>query len=139
MASHTDDFWQHHSLNFLEMAFRTDRQEAIQHCDGYGKKVGECGDTVEIFINAEADTISHASYMSDGCLNTNACANTVLNLIDGKTVEQAWELTPEMVAEYLQTLPEDHFHCAELSVGALYLALADLVKVKHSPWKKMYR
>jgi nitrogen fixation NifU-like protein len=29
------------------------------------------------------------------------------------------------VADYLEPLPEDHFHCAELAVGAFYLALAD--------------
>lgn len=139
MTSETDNFWQHHSLNFLEMAFRTDRQEKIQHCDGHGKKIGDCGDTVEFFINVDGEKIRDASYMSNGCLNTNACANTVLNMIEGKTISQAWEVTPEMVAEYLQTLPEDHFHCAELSIGALYLALADAVKTQRAPWKKMYR
>lgn len=139
MAAQTDDFWQHHSLNYLEMAFRTDRRETLKPCDGYGKKTGDCGDTVEFFINTDEQKISAASYMADGCLNTNACANTVLNLIDGKTIDQAWEVTPEMVAEYLQTLPEDHFHCAELSVGALYLALADAVKIQQASWKKMYR
>ncbi len=139
MTKQTDNFWQHHSLNFLEMAFRTDRQEAIHHCDGYGKKIGDCGDTVEFFIKTEGEHISYASYMCNGCLNTNACANTILNLIDGKTIDEAWEVTPDMVSNYLQTLPEDHFHCAELAVGALYLALADAVKIQGTPWKKMYR
>ncbi|MCP4673404.1 MAG: iron-sulfur cluster assembly scaffold protein, partial [Desulfobacula sp.] len=38
----------------------------------------------------------------------------------------AWKISPEKVNKFLETLPEDHFHCAELAVGALYLALADL-------------
>lgn len=139
MSLEPDDFWQHHSPVFLEMAFRTDRQESIAHCDGHGKNVGDCGDIVELFINIEGDTIGYASYMSTGCLNTNACANAILTLIEGKKIAQAWQVTPDIVAEFLQTLPEDHFHCAELSVGALYLALADAAKIQRSPWKKMYR
>jgi nitrogen fixation NifU-like protein len=34
----TSDFWQDHSLTFLEMAFRTDRRERLDKPDGYGKK-----------------------------------------------------------------------------------------------------
>ncbi len=44
----------------------------------------------------------------------------------GKTIEAAWEITPEEVIRFLETLPEDHFHCAELAVGAFYLALTDI-------------
>jgi nitrogen fixation NifU-like protein len=32
------------------MAFRHDRREAIEHPDGYGKRTGDCGDTVEMFL-----------------------------------------------------------------------------------------
>ena len=41
------DFWQDHSEHYLEMAYRSDRREKIEHPDGYGKRTGECGDTVE--------------------------------------------------------------------------------------------
>ena len=44
------DFWQNHSLHYLEMAFRSDKRETIDHPDGYGKRTGQCGDTVEIFL-----------------------------------------------------------------------------------------
>ena len=44
------DFWQEHSDHYLEMAFRHDRREAIEHPDGYGKWTGDCGDTVEMFL-----------------------------------------------------------------------------------------
>ena len=47
-------------------------------------------------------------------MNTAACANTIVNMVENKTIEQAWEITPEAVAGYLETLPKDHFHCAEL-------------------------
>ena len=140
MTSETDEvLWQQHTLNYLEMAFRTDRMGAIRHCDGHGEKTGDCGDTVQFFINVKAEKIDRAAYMSNGCMHTNACANAVLNLIEGQRVDHAWEVTPEAVTRLLKSLPHEHFHCAELSVGALYLALADATKMRSAPWKKMYR
>ena len=38
-----------------------------------------------------------------------------------------------------ETLPADHYHCAELAVGALYLALADCRQTRRKPWQKLYR
>ena len=54
-------------------------------------------------------------------------------------MDEAWEITPETVANFLETLPADHYHCAELAVGTLYLALSDTRENQRSPWKKMYR
>jgi nitrogen fixation protein NifU and related proteins len=132
------DFWQDHSLRYLEMAFRTDRQERLAQPDGYGKKTGDCGDTVEFFLSLDGERIKAMAYESQGCMNTNACANAVIHLIEGLTLTEAWELTPEKVADFLQTLPMDHFHCAELAIGALYLALANAGELNRSAWKKAY-
>jgi nitrogen fixation NifU-like protein len=53
----------------------------------------------------------------------------------GKTIEAAWEIKPEDVIQFLETLPEDHFHCAELAAGAFYLALTDIQGRKPYPSK----
>jgi nitrogen fixation NifU-like protein len=139
MHGETSDFWQTHSIKYLEMAFRTDKQEIISQPDGYGKKTGDCGDTIELFITANGDTLENMSFHVNGCMNTAACANTVIQLAEGRTVDQAWDISPETVFAYLETLPDDHFHCAELAIGALYLALSDLQENRRSPWKKAYR
>jgi nitrogen fixation NifU-like protein len=135
----TADFWQDHSLIFLEMAFRTDHRERLEKADGYAKKTGDCGDTVEFFINLDGNTIKTIAYDINGCLNTNACCNAVVSMVAGKSVDAAWEITPEQVTGFLESLPSDHFHCAELVVGTLYLALTDTRENQRSPWKKMYR
>ncbi|ROR01455.1 iron-sulfur cluster assembly scaffold protein [Desulfosoma caldarium] len=133
------DFWQDHSTKFLEMALRTDRMETLACPDGHGKKTGTCGDTVEFFLLTDADgTIRRASFQVQGCLNTVACANTVCELVEGKTLDAAWDLTPEQVIEYLESLPEHEHHCAELAVGALYLSIADAQRKRREPWKKIY-
>ena len=138
MSDERFDFWQDHSIHFLEMAFRTDKREAIAHPDGYGKNTGVCGDTVELFLMVRDGLITNAAYETDGCMHTNACANTVVAMVEGKPLETAWEVTPEKVAVYLQTLPQEHYHCAELAVGALYHALANARQISANPWKKAY-
>lgn len=133
------DFFEKHSDEFLEMAYDYSRVEKIANPDGYGKRTGDCGDTVEIFLTVgENEIIEAVSIHIEGCANTMACANTAARLTEGESVEKAWEITPEAVAEYLKTLEEDHFHCAELSVGAFFLALTNYRDMKKNGWKKNY-
>jgi nitrogen fixation NifU-like protein len=133
------NFWQIHSRHYLEMAFRTDRREAIKQPDGYGKRNGDCGDTVEMYLSIRNGCIQSVSFETDGCLSTNACANTVAELTEGKQVEAAWEITPENVIDYLETLPPENYHCAELAVGAFYLALTNYQEFRRDPWKRLYQ
>ena len=133
------DFWQEHSLHYLEMAFRTDRREVIKQPDGYGKRTGDCGDTVEMYLTVSKDRIQSVSFETNGCLSTSACANTVAELAEGKQVEEAWQIIPDDVVDYLETLPPQNTHCAELAVGAFYLALRNYQEFKRDSWKKLYR
>jgi len=119
-----------HSLNFIEMALSTDKIERMENPDGYGKSIGDCGDCIEFFLTCHQNTLKKVCFCTKGCLNTNACCNTVAKLAQGKTIDKAWEIQPEQVARYLETLPQDHSHCAELAVGALYRALANIKSKK---------
>ncbi len=120
------DFWQDHSLEYLEMALNRDYQERVEDPDGYGKRTGECGDTVEFFLMQKNSVLDSISYDINGCRNTNACANTVVRLASGKKVKDAWNITYDDILNYLKTVPENEHHCAELAIGAFYLALTDL-------------
>ncbi len=132
------DFWQDHSVTYLEMAFKPDRMEPLAAPDGVGHHTGECGDTVAMFLKLHGDTITQVAFQVQGCMNTIASANAVAELIEGKPLDAAWEVTPEKVIAFLETLPKGHHHCAELAVGALYRALADLRSKQQHPWRKMY-
>ena len=127
------DFWNVHSLRFLEMAFKTHHRERIENPDGYGTRTGDCGDRVDFFIMVKDSRLKHICFDLDGCVNTMACCNTVVHLAGGRSLEGAWEISPDQVAAYLQTLPGDHYHCAELCVGAFYLALADFKSRQAGP------
>jgi nitrogen fixation protein NifU and related proteins len=119
------DFWQDHSDTFLTMAYLWDRRKVLEQPDGYGRKTGDCGDTISIYLAIKNGCISQVNFELEGCLNTSACCNALAVLVEGKTLEQAWTLTPNDIICFLETLPIDHHHCAELTAGALYLALAD--------------
>lgn len=93
--------------------------------DGYGKKTGDCGDTITMYLSVEDGVIREVNFELDGCINTNACSNALAALVEGKKVEQGWDVSPSDLIDFLETLPEDHHHCAELAIGTFYLALAD--------------
>ena len=82
MSEDTNDFWQSHSLKYLEMAFRTDRCEILAAPDGYGKKTGDCGDTIEIFLKTRGETIETVSFHTNGlheydCLRQYGCLSSL--------------------------------------------------------------
>lgn len=127
-----------HSERFLEMAFRTDRDERIRHPDAYAKNTGDCGDSIEIFLTIHNNKINTISFMIDGCINTRACANMLGDMIENRSIRQAWKITPEDIVRALETLPEESLHCAELAAGSLYRALTRHETFRRDPWKKNY-
>ncbi len=132
------NFWQDHSTTYLEMALSAERRERVESPDGYGKRSGDCGDTIEFFLTIRGDILKHVAFDIDGCMNTSACANTVAIMAEGKPIEEAWEISDTDIIDHLETLPMHEHHCAELAIGAFYLALANYREMKKSPWKKPY-
>ena len=139
MDQESMDFWQQHSIKFLEMALTADRREVLKNPDGYGKRTRECGDTIELFLTVRGGRIVNACFETNGCIYSVACANAVIRLVEGKSIQEAWTVTPEMIADYLETLPGKEFHCAQLAVQALFLALANCQQNERNPWKKFYQ
>ncbi len=133
------DFWKDHSERYLKMALENRKNERLENADGVGKCASACGDSIELYLCVTGDRIATVSYYTDGCLHTNACANTVAHLTENRTIAQAWEVTPESIVDYLQTLPESEYHCAETAIGALHKALANHWEIRRNSWKKLYR
>ena len=119
------DFWNDHSLEFLEMAMKRDYQERVDACDGYGKRSRECGDTIEIFLDIKKDKIETISYDIQGCIYSHACTNALIRLVRGRHVDQAARITPGQIVDLLKTLPKAEAHCAENAVKAFAMALKD--------------
>jgi nitrogen fixation NifU-like protein len=122
------DFWNQHSLEFLEMAMKRDYQEKVISCDGYGRKTRECGDTIEFFLNRNGDMLETISYDLKGCLFSHACANTIISLALHKSMKQAQLIKAEDIIGFLKTLPVEEEHCASHALSAFQAALEDLTK-----------
>jgi len=132
------DFWQNHSLPFLEMALRSDRREVLRNADGYARLARECGDTMEIFLVVRNGQIKSATFETNGCLYAVVCVNAAVHLVQGKTLQEALALAPESVINYLETLPPEENHCAEQAIQVLRMAIADARENERQPWKKFY-
>ncbi len=138
METTTPLSFQEHSKNFQEMVSRVERYGELEKPDGYGKRIGDCGDTIEMYLSVQGGQIRMITFRVEGCANTVACGNTVSMLMEGRTLSDGWRLTPENVSDYLETLSADHFHCAELAVGAFYKALTNYNRRQKELWKKDY-
>lgn len=91
----------------------------IDNSDSHVSVTGVCGDTVEMCLNITDGRISDVKFMTDGCGFTIACASYVTRTARGKTIGEALQIKPEDIDKYFGGLPEDHKHCAKLSVLTL--------------------
>ncbi len=108
--------------------------------DGFAqpKAEGSCHDTIELYLRVSDDVISDARYMTDGCLHTVACGSALTTLIKGKSVQEAYQLEAQDIAQELDGLDAPHWHCAELALKTLRHALRDYFDKRRAPWQKLY-
>jgi nitrogen fixation protein NifU and related proteins len=86
---------------------------------------GPCGDSMEFYLVIEKGNITEIKYYTDGCHATRACGAMVAYLAEGKTIQEALEISAGEVMERIKGLPADHQHCSILSVSAFYRAVAE--------------
>ena len=91
---------------------------------------GPCGDTMQYFLSIDGNVIKKATFITDGCGASVATASQTTILITDRTLEYAEKLTPEDIDYALDGLPEDHKHCAELSIRTLKRAIAKYKKTQ---------
>ena len=98
----------------------------VEDADGVGK-VGNpvCGDMMEMTVKIDSDVITDVKFRTFGCGAAIATSSMATELIKGKTVDDALELTNRAIAEALGGLPPVKMHCSVLAADALKMALAD--------------
>jgi nitrogen fixation protein NifU and related proteins len=99
---------------------------AMQDADGVGK-VGNptCGDIMEMFIKVEEGRIADVSFRTFGCGAAIATSSITTDLVKGKTLDEALQLSNRAVAEALGGLPAQKMHCSNLAADALHEAIRD--------------
>ena len=98
----------------------------IDDADGIGE-IGnaKCGDIMKIYLKIENDIIVDAKFETFGCGSAIASSSMATELIMGKPVSQALELTNKSVVEALDGLPAHKVHCSVLAEEAIKNALKD--------------
>lgn len=84
-----------------------------------------CGDAVGIYVKVENDTIEKCSFVVMGCVGAIASSSMTTVLATGRSVEDAYALTPEEIADALGGLPEYKIHCSVMGAEALRNAIDD--------------
>ncbi len=98
----------------------------IDNADGVGT-VGnaKCGDIMRIFLKVEDGIIRDVKFKTFGCGAAVATSSMATELVMGKTIQEALQVTNKAVMEALDGLPPVKVHCSLLAEQAIHAALWD--------------
>ena len=98
----------------------------IADADGVGE-VGnaKCGDIMRMYIKVKDDVITDCKFNTFGCGSAIATSSMATELIKGKPISEALELSNKAVVEALDGLPAHKIHCSVLAEEAVRAAVKD--------------
>ena len=101
----------------------------IEDADGIGT-VGNpvCGDVMKMYLKIKDNVIVDVKFKTFGCASAIATSSMATEMIKGKTIEEALEMTNKAVAEALDGLPPVKMHCSILTEEAVKAAIEDYQK-----------
>lgn len=105
----------------------------IENASGVGT-VGnaKCGDIMRMYLDINDDgVIEDVKFKTFGCGAAVATSSMATELVKGKTVQQAMEVTNKAVMEALDGLPPVKVHCSLLAEEAIHAALWDYAQKNH--------
>jgi FeS cluster assembly scaffold protein NifU len=82
-----------------------------------------CGDLMEMYVRVKDDRINDIKFLTFGCGSAVATSSMVTELVIGKTLDEALEVTRADVADALDGLPPVKMHCSNLAADALHDAI----------------
>lgn len=91
----------------------------------------KCGDIMKVYLKIEDGVIQDAKFKTFGCGAAVATSSMATELVKGKTIQEALEITNKAVMEALDGLPPVKVHCSCLAEEALHAALWDYAEKNH--------
>ena len=104
----------------------------IEDASGVGT-VGnaKCGDIMKVYLQIEDGIIQDAKFKTFGCGAAVATSSMATELVKGKTIQEALQVTNKAVMEALDGLPPVKVHCSLLAEEAIHAALWDYAEKNH--------
>ena len=98
----------------------------IEDADAVGE-VGnaKCGDIMKMYLKIEDDVIQDVKFETFGCGSAIASSSMATEMIKGRPLSEAMQLTNKAVTEALDGLPAHKLHCSVLAEEAIQSALED--------------
>lgn len=99
-------------------------QGSLAHPSTVGR-VGNpvCGDIMKIYLKIDGNRIKQVKFETLGCAAAIAVSSALTELVKGKTLDEAYQITKDQIVEDLGGLPAPKVHCSMLGVDALRLAI----------------
>jgi nitrogen fixation NifU-like protein len=109
----------------------------IENADGIGEEGNPvCGDMMTFYIKVKGNRLEDVKFKTFGCGAAIAVSSMVSEMAIGKTLEEAMKITPALVAEELQGLPKNKYHCSNLGAQALHKAIQDYLSKQKAQGEK---
>jgi len=115
-----------YSKKVLENFMNPKNVGEIEDASGVGE-VGnaKCGDIMKVYLKIEEGIIKDAKFKTFGCGAAIATSSMATQMVIGKTIQEALEITNKAVVEALDGLPSIKLHCSVLAEEAVHAALWD--------------
>ena len=108
----------------IEEAFNPKNVGALENPDG-AARITDHGDTMQIHLKVDEDTITDSKFITDGRGPAVACGSVITEMVKGKTIEEAFGIEDKGILSILGRLPEEHMYSPVLAVNTLRAALED--------------
>ena len=98
----------------------------IENADGIGE-IGnaKCGDIMKMYLKIDDGIITDVKFKTFGCGAAVATSSMATEMVKGKSIQEALEVTNKAVMEALDGLPPVKVHCSLLAEEAIHAALWD--------------
>ena len=123
------DVWEEYTQKVMDHYENPRNVGVVDDADGEGV-VGNpaCGDVMKLTIRVKDDKIIDAKFKTFGCGAAIATSSMVTELVKGKSLDEALQISNRAVAESLGGLPKIKMHCSVLAEDALKAAIDDYRK-----------